>query len=47
MATTQPVEVDEMHKDAKDRDWARLTPVEMRAVKLLGWAPLTWDEGSP
>ena len=38
---------DEMHKDAKDRCWSMLKPVEMRAVKLLGWVPLTWDEGSP
>ena len=46
--TKVPVsDVDEMHKNAKDRNWSRLNPAEAAAAKLLGWDPLTWDEGSP
>ena len=43
----KPKDVDEMHKDAKDRNWSRLSPAEAAAAKLLGWDPVTWDEGSP
>ncbi len=46
-AGTQDEHEDEMHKDAKDRHWSRLRPAEAQAAKLLGWDPLTWDEGSP
>ena len=36
-------ELDEMHKDPKDRPWVSLSSVEQKDAKLLGWDATGWD----
>ena len=36
-------ELDEMHKDLKDRPWVSLSSVEQKDAKLLGWDATGWD----